>query len=223
VFDETNMTEEQEIALPDKLFESDDISKEESSGENHTAGETLTIKYNGEEKSITLEEAKILAQKGMNYDHVVAERDTRYKRELDFLDRVAKSRGLTRAQYMEQQDARSEAANPETPSEAGGRERASRQIMRITESLKAAKPWHDLFKKYPDIERQEAFSTLSESVARGMSPIEAYQEKLIAEKENLLRLERSARAAAGKSVGSLGGDAAETHRDEFLEGFTMYD
>ena len=224
MFDETNKTEEQEIELPEKLFESDDISEEETFDGNHTVeeeAETLTIKYNGEERRITLDEAKILAQKGMNYDHVVSERDTKYKRELDFLDRVAEKEGLTRAEYM----ARSEQKENKTenPTEYSGRERAAVQLRRITDSLGVTGPWSALFKKYPTLSRSEAYGTLSENVSRGMTPIEAYQEKLLAEKDNLLRMERESRVSARKSVGSLGGDGFASDRDEFLEGFSMYD
>lgn len=226
VFDETNKTEEQEMELPENLFESDDISEEESFDGNHTVedeAETLTIKYNGEEKRITLDEARILAQKGMNYDHVVAERDTKYKRELDFLDRVAESEGLTRAEYMARREMPPKEKQTENPNQYNGRERAAAQIRRITDSLGMTGPWSELFRKYPTLSRSEAYSTLSESVAGGMTPIEAYQERLIAEKDNLLRMERENGASARKSVGSLGGDGGHTHRDEFLEGFSMYD
>lgn len=226
MFDETNKTEEQEIELPEKLFESDDISEEETFDGDHTVGEeaeTLTIKYNGEEKHITLDEARILAQKGMNYDHVVAERDTKYKRELDFLDRVAEREGLTRAQYMERENSLQAENKTENPNQTDGRARAAAEIRRISDSLGVTGPWSGLFKKYPTLSRTEAYGTLSESVARGMTPIEAYQEKLIEEKDNLLRIARENGASARRSVGSLEGDGAHTHRDEFLEGFSMYD
>ncbi len=226
MFDETNKTEEQEIELPEKLFESDDISEGETFDGNHTVeeeAETLTIKYNGEEKRITLDEARILAQKGMNYDHVVAERDTKYKRELDFLDRVAEREGLTRTEYMEREASSQAEKGTENQNQTSGRERAAAQLRRITDSLGVTGPWSELFKKYPTLSRSEAYGTLSEGVARGMTPIEAYQEKLITEKDNLLRIARESGASAQKSVGSLGGDGGHTHRDEFLEGFSMYD
>ena len=70
---------------------------------------------------------------------------------------------------------------------------------------------------------REAYGTLSENVSRGMTPIEAYQEKLLAEKDNLLRMARESHVSARKSVGSLGGDGFASDRDEFLEGFSMYD
>ncbi len=225
MFDETNITEEQELELPEKLFESDEDQNEESFNENHIeeAGNTLKIKYNGQERDITLDEARILAQKGMNYDHVVAERDTKYKRELDFLDRVAGEQGLSRAQYIAMQEEASKARTKSQESYTNPRERAAAQLRRITDSVGMTGPWGSLFRKYPNLTRKEAYPLLSESVANGMTPIEAYQEKLLSEKDRQLRIARESENASRKSVGSLEGDGGGTSRDEFLEGFFMYD
>lgn len=224
MFDETNMTQEQEISLPEKLFESEDSYEEEILGQNHDEEEeqTITIKYNGEERNISLDEARVLAQKGMNYDHVVAERDTKYKRELDFLDRVAGEKGLSRAKYMELHDGGLLGKENENPPQiTDGRERAAAQIRKITDSLSQNGPWTRLFRKYPTLQKDRAYTTLSEAVAKGQSPIEAYQEKLIAEKEMELRSVKESAFAGRKSTGSLEGDGSGANRDEFLEGFSM--
>lgn len=70
-------------------------------------GETVRIKYNGEEKEIPLSEAVQLAQKGMNYDHVKEELEqyksgakSAYDREIGLLDSFAKRSGLTREEYI---------------------------------------------------------------------------------------------------------------------------
>ncbi len=225
MFDETNMTQEQEISLPEKLFESEDSYEEEILDQNHDEEEkqTITIKYNGEERDISLDEARVLAQKGMNYDHVVAERDTKYKRELDFLDKVAEKRGLTRAKYMEMhEEGLLENKNENPIQEVSGRERAAMQVKRITDSLNINGPWTRLFNKYPTLSRKDAYSSLSDAVAKGSTPIEAYQEKLIAEKEMELRSANENRFAERKSTGSIEGDGSGAGRDEFLEGFSMY-
>ena len=58
-------------------------------------GQTLKVKYNGEEKELTFDEAVILAQKGMNYDKVTAERDTlRNSKEKQILEKFAKASGM---------------------------------------------------------------------------------------------------------------------------------
>ena len=219
MFDETNNTEAQELSLPDNLFESEDSEgvAEAVENDNEPSGNTIKIKYNGEERDITLNEARILAQKGMNYDHVVAERDTKYKRELDFLDRVARERGMTRAEYLNLQEKTS--ATEETKESSEVRERARAQIKRITDSVGFTGPWSALFDTYPSLSRREAYDTLTERVSQGLSPLEAYQEKLIRDKENELRMVRGHNIARAKSVGAIGGDEGPGEHDEFLEGF----
>jgi len=97
MFEETNQTEvaeaettalQEEGLLPFDLFE----RQEEDEG-----AARLTVKYNGEEKQITLDEARTLAQKGMNYDHIYAEHRDAHRA----LDTIAAREGINRAQLME--------------------------------------------------------------------------------------------------------------------------
>lgn len=129
--EETNQALESfETELPDSLFGEDEdyepteetVKEEEvesaddqadEAAENHggdgkTDGGTLRVKYNGEEKDISLDEARTLAQKGMNYDHVVSERD-RNRSAFDFLSSRAKAEGKTVEQFIE--DERKKAEN----------------------------------------------------------------------------------------------------------------
>ena len=92
--DQTNQTQQNQ-AMPDTLFGDGKTTQTQESRD------TLTVKYNGEEKKISLEEAAVLARKGMNYDHVVAERDSKYKRELDVLERYASLSGMSRKEYLD--------------------------------------------------------------------------------------------------------------------------
>ncbi len=224
MFDETNRTEEQELTLPDNLF--DDGATEDNSVSNQDAEkrETIRIKYNGEERDITLDEARVLAQKGMNYDHVVAERDTKYQRELEFLDKVAGERGMTRAEYMNMHESQKQNAANTTGSVAQDAvERARGQIKRISDSLGFTGPWSTLFNRYPNLARESAYSELSEKVRGGMTPLEAYQEKLLSDKERELSAVQSMADARRRSVGSISGDGTAFVRDAFLEGFTAID
>ena len=239
MFDETNKTEEQDFELPEKLFESSenemtdpaesvgDTDANQSEGEENI-GETLKIKYNGEERDITLDEARILAQKGMNYDHVVSERDTKYMRELQFLDKVAAERGMTRSQYMNAME--NSPVGKETTNNAQGNmqnnsmaERAKAQIRRISDSVGFSGPWSNLFKRYPELSRDNAYAELSEDVKKGMSPLEAYQSKLIDERDRELRIARNNNNVAAKSIGSLEGERTGRNHDDFLEGFCIED
>lgn len=227
MFDETNNTEEQEMEFPENLFGDDEPeTKETTDGGNHTAdteekSNMLRIKYNGEERDITLDEARVLAQKGLNYDHVLNERDTKYQRELRFLDKVAAEQGMTRSQYI--------ALNEKSPAkpmregyngaEQAAAERALLQVRRMHESAGFSGPWSNLFRKYPELSRGDAYTELSDAVRRGMTPLEAYQAKLLDEKENALKIAKNNGAAASRSVGSLEGDGGGAELDDFLTGF----
>lgn len=145
MFDQTNQTEQTQ-AMPEKLFDGEKTTPAaEESG-------TLTVKYNGEEKKISLEEAAVLAQKGMNYDHVVAERDSKYKRELDVLERYASLSGMSRQEYVNrlEEEARSDeiraayqsriAYLTDKVSSLESRERAAAKSMGSGTSLAAQEP-----------------------------------------------------------------------------------
>lgn len=225
MFDETNRTEEQELMLPDNLFD-DEATEQETSPSNQDAEEkeTIRIKYNGEERDITLDEARVLAQKGMNYDHVVAERDTKYQRELEFLDRVAGEKGMTRAEYMNMHESQKQNAADTVKSVAqDAAERARGQIKRISDSLGFTGPWATLFNRYPNLARESAYSELSEKVRGGLTPLEAYQEKLLLDKERELSAVQSTADARWRSVGPISGEGTAFIRDDFLEGFTATD
>ncbi len=101
--------------------------------------------------------------------------------------------------------------------------RAREQIARISESVGLSGAWGNLFKKYPSLSRSEASAELSEAVKSGLTPLEAYQQKLISEQERELRAIRQNEEASRRSVGSLGSDAGATTRDDFLEGFFIED
>lgn len=56
----------------------------------------IPVKFNGEEMEITLQEARTLAQKGLNYDHVLKQREDAHK----VLDAIAEREGKTRAELI---------------------------------------------------------------------------------------------------------------------------
>lgn len=227
MFDETNNTEEQGLGFSEKPFENDAPETNESFesdnfiADSEPTSEMLRIKYNGEERDISLDEARILAQKGLNYDHVLAERDTRYQRELNALDTVAARQGMTRAQYI----ASVENSQPQNNAEdynsirAAASFRAKEQIKRLQESAGFSGPWGNLFRKYPELSRKDAYADLADDVRSGMSPLEAYQSRLLAEKDKELCIAKNNGAAANRSVGSLEGDGQGEKLDDFLVGF----
>lgn len=101
--------------------------------------------------------------------------------------------------------------------------RAREQIARISESVGLSGAWGNLFKKYPSLSRSEASAELRDAVKSGLTPLEAYQQKLISEQERELRAMRQNEETSRRSVGSLGSDAGTATRDDFLEGFFTED
>ena len=95
---------------------SDTVTKEASDkrdGGNHTgealspAESVLRVKFNGEERDLSFEEARKLAQKGLNYDHVAEERD-RNRNAFNFLMERAKNEGITVEQLIANERGRAE-------------------------------------------------------------------------------------------------------------------
>ncbi len=233
MYDETNITEKQnfeqtEESLPEKLFGEDseaDTVGADHSADSEKAQDTLRIKYNGEEKDITLDEARVLAQKGMNYDHVLAERDTKYQRELSALDKAAASRGLTRAGFVEELErgTSGEIKKPSSEQASDMSKRASEALKRIYDRVGISGEWGKLFERYPELPRANIREKLRDDIEGGMTPLEAYQAQLIRKHENEAKIRENNNAAAYRAVGSIESSLPARVRDEFLEGFSTDD
>ena len=276
MFEETNqaMEENEMEGLPEKLFDDEEVGEEtppaseegesgrdsdkakdtdESGkvGENH-AGETassdstLRVKYNGEEKDISLKEARTLAQKGLNYDHVAAERD-RNRVAFDFLKERAKSEGITVEQLIEKERektenqrleakmseirARDDDASEDTVKALARFELDAEKAQKERESARALEEknkaeiegWNRLFKEHPELATAEGGEKVAKEVfdlinKEGYSPVEAYYTVRNRELEAQNKMMSDASAAKKKSVGSLAGNQ-NSGEDDFLAGF----
>lgn len=103
-------------SLPDDVKSNNPLGNNESTPTDNVnngeqkPGETdkefkLRVKYNKEDRELTVDEAREYAQKGLNYDKVVSERDSiknskAYKR----LERAAKDKGMTIDEYSDYLD-----------------------------------------------------------------------------------------------------------------------
>ncbi|MBR5272405.1 MAG: hypothetical protein IKU25_03300 [Clostridia bacterium] len=81
-----NTTDDEAGLLPYSLFESEEVK--------------IPIKFNGEEMEISLNDAKTLAQKGLNYDHVLSQREAAHR----VLDAIAESEGKTRGELIAERE-----------------------------------------------------------------------------------------------------------------------
>lgn len=207
---------------------------------------TVHVKFNGEEKEIPISEAVQLAQKGMNYDHIKGELEqyrtgakSAFERELGILDAYARKSGLTREEYvksLEEGAARAELDDavsklqkqyPDAPEDLLRRmaelehsESAARQEeMQRAELDKRTKPWKALFKEFPEVNVNTLPEAVLKAVEAGKTPTEAYQAYLLAEARKKAQIAEQHGYNKARAVGSVRGDAAETDKDPFLEGF----
>lgn len=207
------------------------------------AEDTLQIKYNGELMDIPLSEARILAQKGMNYDHVAEElRMLRESDELRLWDEIAAEQGVTRQEAVQQIRARRQEAEISRLVEDGTPEAVARELVELrnrsakehaeqaaAERKKAENaPWEALVRTYPET-RDPNFEMpreVMDAIHNGASPVEAYaaydRQRLQAELEAARKEAEAAKKNkknAEKATGSLRAQSNAQQEDPFLAGF----
>lgn len=208
--------------------------------------QTLKIKYNGEEKEITFEEAVILAQKGMNYDHAVEKLTN--AREFQILDKLATQSGLTRDKLLEQletdyfnaqvtQEVEQLKEHHPDASDAVLKELAKKNVnerlrdvqeqQRQEKEQAKLKPWKDFMETYPQYKDvKDIPQPVMEAFRKGESLIGAMRQHEIKEKDKEIQdlkkqLETKQKNDKNKvkSLGSVAGNAADDPVDAFLMGF----
>lgn len=115
-FDDTDDTDDEDLEVSytgDEEETAEDTHSDEETGtaegdrqnpeEQPQEAETFTLKYKGQEGKYTLAQLQELAQKGLDYDGLRADRDRLRDSHpaLAIIDRYAKQNGMTREQYME--------------------------------------------------------------------------------------------------------------------------
>lgn len=204
--------------------------------------QTIRVKFLHEERDIPRDEARVLIQKGMNYDHILAQRDAKFKREIDALDRFARLSGVTREQYVRYMEENAEQIaleremetlrerHPEAAEEtiremarlkvrdneaaAGEREQARKR----EQEERAQKPWLDFFRRFPGVKANDLPQEVLNDVASGMSPTEAWQKKVIREMEQNQKAQEQNERAKKKALGPMTTER-QAEEDAFLSGF----
>lgn len=229
--------------------ETENERPDETGSVEKSGGDTIRVQFLHEEREIPIDEARSLIQKGMNYDHVVRQRDEKFTREMGVIDRFANLSGMTREQYIEYMEQNAESiaqekelrdlrekhpeASEETllemarlrlkENEAGAKNRA--EDKKKAEDEAARKPWVDLFKRYPDVKADQLPKEVLQRVSEGMSPTEAYQAFLLSQKMQEIQSLKDENAAKQHNQKikekALGSmqTEQEPEEDEFLAGF----
>ena len=218
--DMENVSEEVIAETTPQIGEQQSVTPNAEAVSEETAEEKHSIKYNGEIFELTLEELKTAAQKGMNYDKILDERDRlKTSREFKILDARAAAEGLTREQYLDRLESGAESSEEAELISLGMPLSLAKEHIRLKNAVKETKPYANEgevdrnkdeelkkrlseFKKlYPEITRLP--DEVVEDIKSGTDIIIAYQ------KYEIGNLKRAAAAAERnlqnreKSVGSL--------------------
>lgn len=244
--EETSPQETDQQEQPSENDAQEPQAEETAEQPEQPAEPSYQIKYNGQVMQLPVSQLTVLAQKGMNYDHVAGQLQELRRGELATLDELAMMAGMDRRQYIEAlrktaQDQRvhelvEDGATEEMArrmvemQERDRRDRAQREAQERQQQVAARQRdgFLELIRAYPDVP-----DTLPETVVRaiqeGARPVEAYRQYLYerqqTELEGLRRQLQEKEQARKKAeenrmadIGSIRGDAAED-QDAFLAGF----
>jgi hypothetical protein len=191
--DEPEATEETTLEEPEV-----EETQPEPETKPEQPAQTLKIKYNGKEQEITIEKAVELAQKGMNYDKVLNERNGLRvdARASELIHRLAEESGMDIDEYVgfveEQQKAMTlqreiesihdkypdmpdeavkELAKSRAAEKARKNEEAAAERKKASEEAKQ-KPWIDFLREFPEY-KDELPNDVIAYIEKGSTPIEA--------------------------------------------------
>ena len=207
-------------------------------------GQTITVKYNGETKELTVEEAVTLAQKGLDYDKVRGERDElRNGRAHRILSEYARENNQSVEQYLQFLEDTQEAKvlkremdtlakkHPDAPDdvlremaelkiEARKKETAAEaEAKKNREEAERQKPWADLLREYPEIKKAEDLpEDVVADIRSGLSPVDAMRRHQIKEKDKEIAELKAKLEAKEKNQTNkkraIGSTASDAHKGE---------
>lgn len=192
-----------------------------------TSPEQFTVRFNGEDRVLSREEMIQNAQKGLNYDHVLQERDAlRNDRTFALIDRFAKESGLSRAEYLDQLEGIAAQQKVRAEMQRGVPEETARRLVSMRSATERAQQVRRqaqqqevaaFVRAYPEV-REFPPEVLSR-ISSGEPVLSAYR----AWENEQLRAQLSAAKQNDKNrqtaVGSARGDGAGETPDDFLAGF----
>lgn len=205
------------------------------------APELFDLKFMGETKQYTREEMTTLAQKGMNHDRILQQRDalqqfkSQHETVVSDLSRIAKQFGMEPADLLHsmEKNLRRQRGESDAEAEANIRaERADRQLQaqkQVEDQQEAAKRRQQadvqaFVAKYPKLDYKTIPQSVWEDVRKGETLVSAYgryeTEQLRAENQRLqqqLAVQAQNEKNKQNSLGSMKSGSTTQKTDPFLE------
>jgi hypothetical protein len=230
---ETPEAEEAE-SEPEKAEEPEPETKPEADNQR------FKLKYNGEESEVDRDKIIELAQKGMDYDRIKAERDSfktdaptmqRYKEQNDFLEALAKTNGITVEQLIEDTKVRMMMSDDDSLTEDAARKkvRGEKAAEKKEETKAEATPeerrqqmFASFMNAYPDLKAEEIPQEVWEDAGRTFDLTGAYQRYVNRELRKELETLRQNNKNRERSTGSRKSIGASKPKDDFDEAFDSF-
>lgn len=230
-FEETEEVEEE----TEETIPGDDVEPQP------TEEQKIKIKYNKEEKELTLAEVQELAQKGMNYDKKIEELNSYQNNPgLRYMENLAAKNGVTVEELVnyyhqqEQEQEIQELINQNIPEEYAREMIESRKFREEQQKLiseqkakveletKQKTDFMDFIESFSDVKTSDIPQEVWEKVDQGMSLKQAYIEndyqRLLNENKILKQNKTNKQRAKVGGTANTGNDSGEQY-DAFLDGF----
>jgi len=193
----------------------------------------IKVKYNKEEKELSYDEAVEYAQKGMNYDHILSERDNLKKSRAE-LEELAKEDGKTldefiasikESKYNSKIENRMKELVSEGVPESHARKMAELELSKpvtkdpLVEEFKAL---HAEFPETKDLDDLSKFpQEVIESIKGGKSPVIAWAKYSTEQAKKQAEIDKNNSINSIKDTGSLSSKDDVGKKDKFLEGLGL--
>ena len=194
-----------------------DIPKEKS--------EVYSVKYNGREMSLTLDELKTNAQKGLNYDHVKGELEgIKASPMMKMLEKLSAEKQMTKEEFVMSLQENSLALRRDalvnmglSPNEAEKIAKLEARDERLSFEKQKDKPYEEFAARFPEVKPEDIPNQVWQEFERCGSLVAAYisyENKRLTEKIAMLEKNEENKQ---KLIGKTQSDA-KASTDPFLEG-----
>lgn len=245
MFEETNQTDSG-IFEESEEFSSAEFEKEISDGESAGGDETeelspdedasspkadentdsYTVRYNGKDVNLSLEELKTNAQKGLNYDHIKQEFDElRSSSVFKEIMKKAKQEGISVSDYLKNDEKNRMYARVNELVKSGIDENEAKRILEAEEEIARRdaaehemRPYSDFAKRFPDVNPESIPDEVWDKFNLTGNLIEAYTEyenEML--KSKIAAMEQNEKNRQN-SIGTLKNASQGGEYDAFLEG-----
>lgn len=247
--EETEPVEEVSEETASEPIETTTENPETTEQPAETKPEMFELKFLGETKQYTRDEMTTLAQKGMNHDRILQQRDAAQQFRADHegvindLGRVAKLFGLEPAVLVSTMEANLLRQQGKTQAEAEAiirANRADRELQTYRSQEESARQQQaaaqerqqrdirEFVQRYPNVDAKTIPASVWQDVQRGDTLVSAYgryeMQQLQAENQRLqqqLAAKKQNDNNKQKSLGSMQSGTADRKADPFMEGFSQ--